>query len=188
MQAANAGGTAVEQTTALPPIKAAPAPKGNPPSEGGSSGSPPPPPPPVPPAPVASAPAAAPVEEISLAGKSLSVSGGVALARLECSGGTAECAGKLTLTAKEASKAKHGRRSSRTVTIGTAKFTIAPQQTTAVKLDLDAAGRALLSAGHGELSASLTILELAPQAGRPQAQSVRLVLERHTRKARKRKQ
>jgi Trypsin len=190
VQAANAGGTATEQTVALPAIKAAPAPKGLPPSGGGgSSGSGPPPPPPTPvsPTPLVSAPAATSVEEISLAGKSLSVSGGgVALVRLECSGGTAECAGKLTLTAKE-TKGKHGHKSSRTITIGTAKFTIEPQQTTTVKIDLDAEGRALLDAEHGQLSASLTISALAPGAGQPQARSVDLILKHSARKARKRK-
>jgi Trypsin len=190
VQAANAGGTAVEQTTALPPIKAAPAAPpspppggGNNPSGGGGSGSSQP----STPAPPAEAKAAA-TDEVSLAGTNLSVqSNDVVLVKLECSGGLETCSGTLTLSAKETSQARRAHKSSRTVTIGTGKFTIASAQTTTVKLALNAAGRALLSAGHGQLGASLTIIEAAPGAGQPQVRNVHLALQHSGRKARRRK-
>jgi Trypsin len=199
VQAANAGGNAVEQTTALPPIKAAPTPPLSPPSEGGASSgggskssgggnsgsSQPPTPAPTPPA---EASAAAATDEVSLAGTNLSVqSSDMVLVKLECSGGLETCSGTLTLSAKETSQWRRAHRSSRTVSIGTATFTIASAQTTTVKLVLNAAGRALLSAGHGQLSASLTILETGAVAGQPLARSVHLALRRNGRKARRRR-
>jgi Trypsin len=190
VQAANAGGTAVERTTALPPIKAAPP---SPPSGGGGSGSSgggssgSPQPPTTPTTPPAEAPAAGGVE-VSLAGTSLGVrSSGVVLVKLECSGGRETCSGTLTLTAKETAQGRRAHKSSRTVTIGTTQFTIASGQVTTVKLDLNTAGRALLSAGHGQLSASLAIVEVGPGAGQPQARSVHLTLQHSGRKARRRR-
>jgi hypothetical protein len=126
--------------------------------------------------------------EVLLAGTSLSVqSDGVASVKLECSGGTEDCSGKLTLSAKQTTGARRADKGSRAVTIGSAQFTIAPQQTTTVKLDLNAAGRALLSAEHGQLSASLTIVEAGPGAEQPQVRSLRLVLGHSSGKARRRK-
>ncbi len=65
-------------------------------------------------------------------------------------------------------------------------FTIASAQTTTVKLALNAAGRALLIAGHGQLGASLTILETGAGA-QPQVRSVHLALQHNGRKARRRR-
>jgi hypothetical protein len=186
VQAANSGGTAVEQTTALRPIKAAPTPPPSPPSGGGNSGSSQPPT--LAPTPPAEASAATATDEVSLAGTSFSVqSNDMVLVKLECSGGLETCSGTLTLSAKETSQGRRAHKSSRTVTIGTATFTIASGRTTTIKLDLNAAGRALLSAGHGQLSASLTILELGSGAGQPQVRSVHLALQHSARKARRRR-
>ncbi len=129
-----------------------------------------------------------PPKEVSLAGTSLSVrSNDMVLVKLECSGGLETCSGTLTLSAKETSQGRRAHKSSHTVTIGTAKFTIASGQTTTVKLALNAAGRALLSAGHGQLSASLTVLETGAGAGQQQVRSVHLALQRSGHKARRRK-
>jgi hypothetical protein len=85
------------------------------------------------------------------------------------------------LTAKIASRAK-GKKPARTsaittTTIGTVSFSIAGDETKAVRVGLNAAGRALLKADHGRCSASLAILELAPGAENTQRETVRLVLQ-----------
>ena len=185
MQATNAGGTGVNRTGALPAIKAAPTPEPEPKFEpkptpgGGSAGSPPPTP---------QTSAGAETAEVSLAGERIVVrGGGVALVRLACSGGTEDCSGRITLTAKD-TEGRSARKRSRAVTIGVAKFTVAPGATTAVKIDLNPTGRTLLGADHGQLAASLTLVELEPEASRPQTESVHLVLTSDTRKARRRKQ
>jgi hypothetical protein len=112
--------------------------------------------------------------------------GGTALVKLECLG-IASCHGKLTLSvaAKIAAKAgakagakargKGKKRPARKVRIGTASFSIAGDTSKTVKLDLNAAGRVLLRAGHGHLSAGLAILELAPGPKNTQTKTVQLV-------------
>jgi hypothetical protein len=97
--------------------------------------------------------------------------------------GSKRASGTLTLSEKETSQGRRAHKSSRAVTIGTATS----EQTTTVKLALNAAGRALLSAGHGELSASLTVVETDPGAGQSQARSVHLALRQSDRKARRRR-
>jgi hypothetical protein len=117
---------------------------------------------------------------VSLADTGVMVQGnGVALVKLNCLG-IASCRGKLTLTAKIAPKAKGKRKPARTIisTIGTVGFSIAGDETKSVKVNLNAAGRALLKADHGRCSASLAILELAPGASNTQTKTVRLVQEK----------
>jgi hypothetical protein len=100
-------------------------------------------------------------------------SGGKAAVKLTCTG-TAICRGKLTLTVKTRGRGKKKTRSE-TTTIGTVTFSISPGKTAIVKVELNRAGRALLSAGHGRLSASLAILELAPSPESTEVKNVRLV-------------
>ena len=95
-----------------------------------------------------------------------------AMIRLICSD-IAPCGGKLTLTAR--STASRGKtRRARTESIGTATFSIAADEKTMVEFALDKAGRALLSAAHGHLSATLTIVRTAPLPYKTQTQRVRL--------------
>jgi hypothetical protein len=114
---------------------------------------------------------------VSLDGFTIAVqNSGEAQAKLTCAG-TGTCAGKLTLTMKgSARKGKETKRKAQT--IGTASFSIPAGKTATVTLTLNAAGRALLSADHGRLSATLTLLKSAPGGGQPiqtHGESVRLV-------------
>lgn len=112
---------------------------------------------------------------VVLAGVAITVQGGgVSLVKLECLVSTS-CQGQLTLSAKIASKIKGKKKLARTVTIGSKSFSIAGDETTAIKVNLDAAGHALLKADHGQLSASLAILELALNPENTQTKTVRLV-------------
>jgi hypothetical protein len=90
------------------------------------------------------------------------------------------CRGRLSLTVR--SKGKGGtdgkRRDSTTMTIATATFSIPPGRTGTVVLKLNAVGRALLSADHGRLSASLTILESSPTPAQTHTDSVHLVQQK----------
>jgi hypothetical protein len=116
---------------------------------------------------------------VSLASPDIAVQGGgVSLVKLDCLG-DAGCHGKLNLSAKIASKVK-GKESkkTRTIAIGTVSFSVAGDETKAVKVNLNAAGRALLSADHGRCSATLAILELAPGPANMQTKSVRLVQQK----------
>lgn len=118
---------------------------------------------------------------VSLTGSVLSVqSGGKASVELTCTG-TAPCTGKLTLTVT--SKGKHGKK---VKTIGTAAFSIPADKTRVVTIELTAAGRALLEAGHGKLRASLTIVKSSPNPTSTKRESVQLVQKKAT-KGKKRK-
>jgi hypothetical protein len=111
---------------------------------------------------------------ISLAGTGVTVqSNGVALVKLECLG-IADCRGKLALIAKSGAKGKKAH----TLTAGTVSFSIAGDETKTVRVKLNAAGRALLSADHGRPRASLQILELAPGPSSTQRKVVRLVQQK----------
>ena len=92
--------------------------------------------------------------------------------------GTDTCAGELTLTVRTKGKKGGNRRRSRTTTIGTATFSIPTGRTVNVELRLDAAGRALLDAPHGRLSATLTILKSSPAPSQTHAENVRLVQQK----------
>jgi hypothetical protein len=179
VQAANAGGTGMVRTTSLRAIEPAPA-----------SPQPPPPPPSAPAPPVTpptsgattgtgavTPPAAGGVEAATvqhevtaLTSLSLTVqSNGMALAKLDCKE-LEGCDGVLALTAKQTARLKSGKRKTHLVTIGTANFSLASGKTGAVKIRLNATGRALLSAAHGHLPASLAIevIEVPTQTERVQ--------------------
>ena len=131
--------------------------------------------------------AAATTGSVSLAGTAITVQGGrTSLVKLECLG-SARCLGKLTLSAKIAPKVKVKRKPARTVRIGTVSFLIPGDETKTVKLTINAAGRALLKADHGRLSASLVILELTPSPESTETKTVQLVQQSaaKTRKPRK---
>jgi hypothetical protein len=125
-----------------------------------------------------SSPSATTTGGLSLAGTGLTVQrDGTAIVKLECLG-VESCRGKLTLTAKGAYNAKVKANGTKwpalMVAIGTVHFSIQGDATNTVKLDLDAAGRALLSADRGHCGASLAILELAPGPVNTQTKAVRL--------------
>jgi hypothetical protein len=121
---------------------------------------------------------------VSLASTGVTVQGGhVSLVQLECLG-AASCNGKLTLSANIATKTKGAKKRWHTVTIGGADFSISSDEAKAVKLDISATGRALLSANHGRLRASLAILELPPSPESTLAQTVQLIQQpMHVRKS-----
>jgi hypothetical protein len=110
--------------------------------------------------------------------------GGKAAVELRCAG-TGKCDGKLTLTVrtqgtfeKRERSGKDGMRRSKTTTIGTASFSIPPGKTRTVELELNAAGRALLSADHGRINASLTILESSHSPAQTTVYSVHLAQQK----------
>jgi hypothetical protein len=116
--------------------------------------------------------------EIALTSASIAVkSDGMALVKLACTGDE-ECAGKLIFSAKTTSKAKDAKKRSRTVTLGTARFSIAAGRTITVKIRLDAAGRALLGTDHGRVNANLAVLEFAPSPSLTHTESVQLVRQK----------
>ncbi len=101
-----------------------------------------------------------------------------AAVKLTCSD-VAACAGKLTLTAS-AMLSKGKARHVRTEGIGTANFSIAAGEGQTIRVTLDKTGRALLSAAHGHLSATLTILRSAPLPNKMQTQRVHLEQQKAT--------
>ncbi len=111
---------------------------------------------------------------VSLTGSVLSVqSGGKASVELTCAG-TARCTGKLTLTVTGKGQGEHGKKA-KARTIGTAAFSIPSGKTAVVTITLTSLGRALLKAGHGKLSASLTILKSSPAPTNTKRESIQLV-------------
>jgi hypothetical protein len=90
--------------------------------------------------------------------------------KLTCSD-VATCAGKLTLTAS-ATAGKGKARHTKIETIGTASFSIAAGDEATIKFTLDKTGSVLLSAAHGHLSATLTIVRAAPLPSKTQTQRV----------------
>jgi hypothetical protein len=99
-----------------------------------------------------------------------------AAVKLSCTG-TGKCAGSLKLTTKTWPRKKR-RHPGKTEIIATSKFTVAPNTTATIKLKLNAAGRSLLKAAHGRLSASLTITETSPTPSHMNKQNVRLIQHR----------
>ncbi len=81
---------------------------------------------------------------------------GVAVAKLVCDG-SSTCKGTLTLSVREAVKAKHGKKTSRSVKIGSEDFSISAGKTASVDVRLNSAGRSLLRSRHGRLSATLLL-------------------------------
>ncbi len=142
-----------------------PIPPGPPPPVGSK---PPPPPPPPPPA----------TGTVRLDGSSLGVRGGVATAKLSCSG-TTTCVGKVTMTVK--TKPKKGKRA-KTEIIGTASFSIPAGETQLIRIKLLSTGQALLRIAHGRLGAALKIAKLSPSPGNTVTQSVRLEQQKAVKK------
>ena len=93
---------------------------------------------------------------------------------LSCTGSAKACSGKLTLSTTT-SVGSGRRKHTVTVTIATTSGSIASGKNTTVKLQLNSAGRELLSAGHGKLTASLTIVKTSPPPVQEQHDSVNLV-------------
>jgi hypothetical protein len=159
VRATNAGGTGIGRTEALPPIQGAP-----------RTGPPPPPVAVAPPQPVTvSEPGS-----LSLLSAKIAVRDNrVALLKLKCTGGTS-CAARLTLTTIETITGKHGKKTKRTVTLGTATPAFPIDSIETIKISLNATGRRLFAAGHGHLTAKLTIHQIKG-SGLTNADVVRLV-------------
>jgi trypsin len=153
--AANAGGTGIGRTEALPPIVPAPLAA-------------------QPPANALTAPAiAGEGAKLSTIGTSISVTGGAAIVKVACRA-RVRCGGKLTLTAERA--ARRGRRRIRSiVSIGSASVSIAANRTSTVRIQLVPVGRALLRSARGRLRAHLLIVQLQPAGAGPVLESVQLV-------------
>ncbi len=88
--------------------------------------------------------------------------------------GAGRCAGKLTLAVRPTGRGKHA------VTIGVARFAIAPGHVDVVAVKLDAAGRSLLRAHHGHLSATLAIVRVTPTPAHTWSNPVHLTLARRS--------
>lgn len=98
-----------------------------------------------------------PAGKVALVGPKLTVSHGHAVVELRCSE-QGPCAGTLTLSAGYTSGHRHGHSSRvRAQTLGTAAFTILPGTSVTVRVPVSGAGKKLLAAEHGKLSATLTI-------------------------------
>ena len=149
-------------------------------------------PPPQTPPPAASPGVSSSTGGVSLASTRIETThGGEGAVKLRCVG-TGKCSGKLTVTIrtpgmfeKHGRSGKGGQKRSKTTTIGTASFSISPGKTTTIDVKLNAAGRALLSADHGRLSASLTILESSPSPAQTNTDSVHLAQQKTHDKAKK---
>jgi hypothetical protein len=97
--------------------------------------------------------------------------------------GTGRCRGKLQLTitkvlAAVTSATGKSRKRSEVVAIATASFSLPAGpvgKTSIVRLRLNAGGRSLLRAGHGNLSARLAILKSSPGPRRTWSYSIRIV-------------
>ncbi len=110
----------------------------------------------------------APTATVALAGSAISINAkGAGALKLSCAG-TAPCSGTLTIVAKTLGRHGHG------VKIGSASFSIAAGATKSVAIKLSATGRSLLKAGHGRLSASLTIEKSSPAPASKLTRAVRL--------------
>jgi hypothetical protein len=93
---------------------------------------------------------------VSLVGANFEVQGdGRASLKLDCKGGGL-CSGQLALSTTQIVK-KHGRKTSNTVAIGLAGFSIPAGEIASVAIHLNARGRALLKRDHGRLTARLKI-------------------------------
>jgi hypothetical protein len=126
--------------------------------------------------------AAAVTSSVSLDGSTIVVQrSGAAEVKLTCTG-VATCSGKLTLTGK--STPKKGKKA-KTETIGTASFSVLSGRTAAIELKLNGAGKALLSADHGRLGATLSILKSSPAPSQRHTDSVHLIQQKARGKAKK---
>jgi Trypsin len=206
LRAVNAGGTAVERTVALAPVveagyghagegAALELAKAEEERRAREAASKPPTVAPLPKGELCEE-AGVPCEggELSLAGTALTVKAtGATSVKLACKGNES-CAGKLTLAAKSSVKGKTGSATkgktakkplSAMTRIATAKFSIAAGETATIKLTLNAAGRALLLAGRGHLSARLTLVQTEPENVPSQTKTVSLTLAKTRSKAKR---
>jgi hypothetical protein len=88
--------------------------------------------------------------------------------------GSGRCGGKLRLKVD----VRLTKKRYKAHTIGSAVFFIAAGKTIAIKVNLNAAGRALLKAAHGRLRASLLIVRSSPAPALASTASVRLTRQR----------
>ncbi len=95
-----------------------------------------------------------------------------AMVKLTCSDVTT-CTGRLTLAVRVTSSKGKGRHA-RIENVGSGSFSIVAGEGATVGATLNKAGRARLSAAHGRLSASLTIIRVSPLPDKSQTQRVRL--------------
>ncbi len=96
-----------------------------------------------------------------------------ALVRLKALG-AGTCRGTLTLKVK----LKSAKKRSRSKSIAAARFSLAAGKVAAVKLALNAYGRALLHAGDGHLKANLLVVKSAPTPTQARSAKVRLTRRR----------
>jgi hypothetical protein len=112
--------------------------------------------------------------KVALINKSIAVqSHSRATLKLRRMAGTGGCSGTLRLTVKT----KIAKHRTRTSTIGTGRFSIAPGKVQIFPVKLNATARALLKARHGQLGASL-VIRLSPGPPRAQTASVHLALQK----------
>lgn len=107
-----------------------------------------------------------------------------AAVKLTCAG-TVTCAGGLTLTVKTNGSGKGKKKHIKTQIVSSTSFSLAPDKSAAVELELNAAGRTLLEADHGRLNATLTILQSSPAPSHTQTENVQLVQQKAHGKTRK---
>lgn len=118
---------------------------------------------------------------VTLGGATIAVQNSGAEVKLTCTGmGT--CGGKLTLAAK--GMAKRGKKA-KTEMIGTADFSILGGTTATVRLVLNVAGKTLLSADHGRVTATLSVLKSSPVPSQTHTYGVHLVQRKVHGKAKK---
>ncbi len=107
-------------------------------------------------------------------------SNGNAAVKLTCAG-AGTCSGRLALTITNPGSGGTGHAATtknsrdKTITIGTAAFSIPAGKSATVRLALDSAGRKLLKADHGTLKASLVIIESSVGHTSTRHEGVRLV-------------
>ncbi len=107
---------------------------------------------------------------------------GIVLVKLDCKEDT-PCSGKLTLLAKTTGEAKGKQKAPRTITIGSRTFSITADKTVIVEFKLNVVGRALLGAADGRLGAALRVLKSLPAPSHTHTQDVRLVQKKAQRRA-----
>ncbi len=103
--------------------------------------------------------------------------GAVAIKLVSAAADGGICSGRLTLAINTKGRGKRAK----STPIGTAAFSLTPGKTALVMVKLDRAGRLLLEADHGRLSASLTVLESAPVPSQALSAIVRVVREKPAR-------
>jgi hypothetical protein len=88
--------------------------------------------------------------------------------------GSGRCSAKLTLTVR--ARGNHGHIAARS--LGSARAVVSMYRPVTVRVALNAFGRSLLRAGHGQVRARLLVAPLAPPHARAQAAAVRLRVHR----------